>query len=72
MIELQNPWWRGREHIEEDEDFARWKASSIKWVPPLLNKIGLEPYALHFVTGPRQVGKTTLLKLLVKQLAFPR
>jgi len=68
MLESQNPWWKGREHIEEDEDFARWRASSVKWVPSLLDKIGLEPYALHFVTGPRQVGKTTLLKLLVNGL----
>lgn len=72
MLEIQNPWWKGKEHIEEDEDFIRWKTSSVKWIPSILEKINLEPYSLHFVSGPRQVGKTTMLKLLINNLLSHR
>jgi predicted AAA+ superfamily ATPase len=34
----------------------------------LLEKISLKPFSLNFVFGPRQVGKTTLLKLLIRDL----
>jgi len=40
----------------------------VKWWPELIDEISLKPPALHFLFGPRQVGKTTLLKLLVKKL----
>ncbi len=68
MLEEYNPWWKGEEYIEKDEDFRKWKESKIKWVPRIIEEIGVKPYSLHFVFGPRQVGKTTLLKLLVKRL----
>ena len=65
-IKEQNPWWEGK--IEEDRDYRKWKKSKIKWVPELISKIELKPFSLHFIFGPRQVGKTTLLKLLIKKL----
>lgn len=34
----------------------------------MLEKISLKPFSLNFVFGPRQVGKTTLLKLLIRDL----
>lgn len=67
-MQEHNPWWKGKEFIEEDEDFVKWKKSKIKWFPRLIEKINLEPFSLHFIFGPRQVGKTTLLKLLIKKL----
>jgi len=66
ILKEQNPWWDGR--IEEDKDYRRWKRSRIKWIPSLLDKIELKPFSLHFIFGPRQVGKTTMLKLLIKKL----
>ncbi len=68
MLEEQNLWWKGAEYISEDEDFSKWAKSKIKWVPSLLQKIELDPYSMHFIFGPRQVGKTTLVKLLIKKL----
>ncbi|MBC7092065.1 MAG: ATP-binding protein [Nitrososphaeria archaeon] len=71
-LEVYNPWWKGREGIEEDEDYRRWNSSKVKWEPPLLRMLlereNIEPFSLHFIFGPRQVGKTTLLKLLIKKL----
>lgn len=59
----QNPWWRG----EEDPHLEQWKNSSIKWVPTLLEDLSTDGFALHFMIGPRQVGKTTMVKLLVQR-----
>lgn len=67
-LTLQNPWWKGKEHFEEDEDYRKWKESKIRWVPKLLDRIELKPFSLHFIFGPRQVGKTTLVKLLIRKL----
>ncbi|MEM3931964.1 MAG: ATP-binding protein, partial [Thermofilum sp.] len=67
-MESLNPWWKGKEAFEEDEDYKKWRQSSVRWVPQLLEEIELEAPALHFLFGPRQVGKTTLLKLLIGKL----
>ena len=64
----QNPWWKGREFIVEDPDFKKWGESKLKWVPDLLEKLKLEPFSLTFILGPRQVGKTTLIKLAIDRL----
>lgn len=54
--------------IEEDPDYKHWKESKVKWIPKLFNQIVLEPYSLNIIFGPRQVGKTILLKLIIKDL----
>ncbi len=61
-----NPWWE--DELCEDEDLMNWELSRVKWVPELMEKIQLKPFALHFLFGSRQVGKTTLVKLLVRKL----
>jgi len=59
-----NPWWQN----EEDETIVTWKSRAIKWEPELIKNINLEPFCLHFLIGPRQVGKTTALKILINNL----
>jgi len=67
-MEDQNPWWKGKEKIKEDKDFLKWEQSKIKWTPSLIHEINLKPFSLHFIFGPRQVGKTTAIKLLIQKL----
>lgn len=64
----QNIWWKDKNLISQDYDIFKWNEKKYKWVPSLVNKINLEGFALHFISGPRQAGKTTALKLLVKKL----
>jgi len=64
----QNPWWKGREKLGDDEDYRKWETKKHKWIPDFIGKIDLKRYSLNFILGPRQVGKTTSLKLLVKRL----
>ncbi len=68
MTDEYNPWWRGAEFIGEDEDYRRWRESRIRWYPSLIEEVDLRPFSLHFIFGPRQVGKTTLVKLMIKKL----
>ncbi|MHA1785202.1 MAG: ATP-binding protein [Candidatus Helarchaeota archaeon] len=63
-MERFNPWWQN----EEDENIAKWKQKEIKWRPEIIKNISLEPFSLHFLTGPRQIGKTTSIKILINDL----
>ncbi len=71
MIEYlysQNPWWKNPELIKIDPDYNEWMNSPIKWVPKFINKLSLKPFSLNFLIGPRQVGKTTAIKILISKL----
>ena len=59
-----NPWWVDRSDIH----VRLWEQQQYKWIPEWLNKISLEPFSLNFILGPRQVGKTTGVKLLIAKL----
>ncbi len=63
-VEMLNPHWFG----ERDPDLERWEKSKIRWIPKWLKQISLEPFSLNFVLGARRVGKTTGLKLLIREL----
>ncbi len=68
----QNPWWKDKGLIEADYDILKWKEKKYRWVPEVVDKINLQPFALHIITGPRQTGKTTAIKLLVQKLLASR
>ncbi|MEW6528829.1 MAG: ATP-binding protein [Candidatus Micrarchaeota archaeon] len=64
-----NPWWKGKERIAEDENLIQLASKKYQWRPWLLDidwKIG----NVYSIRGPRQLGKTTTLKLIVKKLLF--
>ena len=63
-MERWNPWWRG----DPDPAYLAWSKLKVRWVPDELEQISLKPFSLNFLSGPRQVGKTTLLKLLINRL----
>jgi predicted AAA+ superfamily ATPase len=67
-MERYNPWWIG----EEDTTYLRWKSYQVKWIPDVVERITFNPFSLHFLVGPRQVGKTTALKLCVQRLLKER
>lgn len=67
-IALLNPWWKGKELIEQDKHIRDFKAKKYQWMPPLLHRIRLSPGNIFTLRGPRQVGKTTMVKLLIKGL----
>ncbi len=64
LLLFQNPWWEGG----ESPLLKEWRSREIKWRPEWLNSLGLKPFSLNFVIGPRLVGKTTGLHLLINEL----
>jgi len=58
LMVLQNPWWRGRDEIYKDDKVKAVlsKKSPLKYFFEKKNKV---------IIGPRQVGKTTYLKLCI-------
>ncbi len=63
-MEHYNPWWKN----EVDEVYEEWLKAEIRWVPKIINELSIKPFSLHFLVGPRQVGKTTLLKIFIQKL----
>jgi len=65
----ENPWWTNPNLIDGDFHIKTFDASSIKWIPGIKSYINLDvpDYVLYTVRGPRQVGKTTLIKLLIRE-----
>ncbi len=70
MIDLSilNPWWKGKEYIREDKHIKELEGKEYKWQPELLNQLKLLPNNIYSLRGPRQVGKTTLIKLIIQRL----
>jgi len=42
--------------------------TNVRWVPPILDEFTLDQDAIYTLRGPRQVGKTTACKILIKRL----
>lgn len=66
-----NPWWREKESIAADDIITGWERSAIRYDPVLRGKIvyDYEPdnSVVYALMGPRQVGKTTLIKLQIRE-----
>lgn len=67
-MQEQNPWWAG----EEDHTYEQWKRYKVRWVPSIIEQMSFEPFSLHFLIGPRQVGKTTAVKICIQNLVKRR
>ena len=63
-----NPWWRDDEAIEQDRDLRKLSESTIKWEQRLRFYFRLRTDVIYTLRGPRQIGKTTLLKRFVQDL----
>ncbi len=68
ILEYHNLWWKEEEWYSRDKHMRDLHEQRIKWTPNWLSDLSLEPFSLNFVIGPRQVGKTTGIKLLIKEL----
>ena len=66
LLQKQNVWWEGK--IENDPHLSQWREHGRRWVPFGLESLPLKPFSLNLVIGPRQAGKTTLMKFAVEML----
>lgn len=62
-----NPWWKYGSEFN-DKEIRIWNESIIKWDPRIRKKFNFSSDTVYSLRGPRQVGKTTLVKLQIKDL----
>jgi len=70
MVDLLifNPWWEAPERIESDRSIMEYRESNLRWQPKIKEEFILTQDAVYTLRGPRQVGKTTLIKMIVDEL----
>jgi predicted AAA+ superfamily ATPase len=66
LLNKQNIWWEGK--IENDPHIQQWMKHERRWIPHQLDELPVKAFCLNLVIGPRQSGKTTLIKLSIKKL----
>ncbi len=64
----QNIWWQDKGLIEHDPKIKELSAHKFQWRPAVIDEMDLNHFAVYTLRGPRQVGKTTALKLLIRDL----
>lgn len=62
-----NPWWKSTEKINDDPQIIEWEKSSIKWDPRIRHTFDHTNDLFYSLRGPRQIGKTTLVKLQIRE-----
>ncbi len=67
-IAVQNPWWAKKEAIEEDIRIRQFLEAPVRWIPRISKHMPLDRNVIYSVRGPRQVGKTTLAKVTIRNL----
>ena len=65
---LFSPWWENPESIKSDRHVSAYQESLIQWRPDILNEFDFGQDAVYTLRGPRQVGKTTLVKVIIRDL----
>lgn len=72
QILAQNPWWNDEGWQVDDRQLALLAAAPMRLPAEPVGAIDLDRAGIHVVRGPRQVGKTTDLKLLVERALSER
>jgi uncharacterized protein len=67
QILAQNPWWSEQGWPAGDRQLALLAGQPVRLPAELVGRIDLTSAGIHVLRGPRQVGKTTDLKLLVQR-----
>lgn len=68
QLQSHNPWWLRPELILEDSKILEFEKQKFQWQPKIFKKKELNKDVIFTLRGPRQVGKTTFIKLLIKKL----
>lgn len=69
QIHRLNPWWANAGWEADDPHLWRLEQSPVRLPAPQVEEIDLARPAVHVLRGPRQVGKSTDLKLLARRAA---
>ena len=67
LLQQQNPWWFREEVILDDEKIADYERETYQYLPPILSEFPENTDAILTLRGPRQIGKSTSVKLLIRR-----
>jgi hypothetical protein len=67
LLSIQNPWWVHK-GLSYDPVLSSYSEHELKWNSKILSRVDLEKDKAYVIEGPRGVGKTTLVKLMIKNL----
>ncbi|MDO8674288.1 MAG: ATP-binding protein [Dehalococcoidia bacterium] len=67
-LAAQNPWWRDPNAIEQDPKLVQLRAQPFQRRPSMLDAFRLDQPNVYTLRGPRQVGKSTTTKELIRNL----
>jgi predicted AAA+ superfamily ATPase len=67
-LAARNPWWARPEGLDADPHLVQLARAPFQRHPPALFSIQADQPHVYTLRGPRQVGKTTLLKQLAARL----
>src|SRR3990170_2795437 len=67
-LAAQNPWWSDPQGLDHDPHLEALADQPVAWPPRLAHLFRLGADRVYTLRGPRQVGKTTLVKLLLRRL----
>lgn len=63
-----NPWWIRPELINNDPKLQEFTQQTYQYLPEFISQYPANKDAIFILRGPRQVGKTTLMKLVIQKL----
>lgn len=67
-LSIHNPWWADNSAIRYDKHVIEFYNAPLHWQPAILGEILLNEDLVYSIRGPRQIGKTTTLKLIIESL----
>lgn len=68
LLALQNPWWENPGTIDQDPRLTEFDNLTFKYLPKNVLDIELRSGDINLITGPRQTGKSTAIKLYIRHL----
>lgn len=69
-VAARNPWWNDPAGLDRDPHLAQLARAPFQRSPLPLRTTRADQASVYTLRGPRQVGKTTLLKQLAARLAL--
>ncbi|MBI1884314.1 MAG: ATP-binding protein [Chlamydiae bacterium] len=64
----QNPWWENPQAMLDDQHLLAIRGKPYEYTPSLVCETPFAPGDIFVLRGPRQVGKTTTLKMFIHRL----
>lgn len=68
LLAIQNPWWTNSQAINTDPKIVEYLSQKYRFTPKNILSLPINPSDIHVITGPRQTGKSTAIKLLIQHL----